>query len=239
MDFFPSFPIKSPMSPIHELTSARHAPGRPPGGRGSPHGSARSRAAVPTAGAIRIPTVPGYTALKLVAWLDRSEVGGDENAPDCGRSRSSPRAPARLGSESTVTQHSSTSIAAQIWFRFPFGSTSSTPTTTSRIATEHTQSTGDRTPSSNDKSDGRDEHFTARTAATGRIDLYATDRPPDGNPDRRTRESGRTRQGGTSTTATPTYLSSLPTTRQPEIGDGPSPFLMQTITQVLPATPTP
>lgn len=183
--------------------------------------------------------MPGYTALKLVAWLDRSEVGGDENAPDCGRSRSSPRAPARLGSESTVTQHSSTSIAAQIWFRFLFGSTSSTPTTTSRIATEHTQSTGDRTPSSNDKSDGRDEHFTARTAATGRINLYATDRPPGGNPDRRTRESGRTRQGGTSTTATPTYLSSLPTTRQPEIGDGPSPFLMQTITQVLPATPTP
>lgn len=37
---------------------------------------------MPTAGAIRIPTVPGYTALKLVAWLDRSEFGSYKDAPD-------------------------------------------------------------------------------------------------------------------------------------------------------------
>lgn len=228
----------SPMSPIHELTPARHAPGRPPGGRGSPHGSARSRAEVPTVGAIRIPTVPGYTALKLVAWLDRREVGGDENAPDCGRSRSSPRAPARLGSESTVTQHSSTSIAAQIWFRFLFGSTSSTPP--QRAASPpHTPSPPAIAPRPVSIR-AMDETSASPPDCGDRADRPVCHRPPTGRqPDRRTRESGRTRQGGTSTTATPTYLSSLPTTRQPEIGDGPSPFLMQTITQVLPATPTP
>lgn len=35
-----------------------------------------------TVGAIRIPTIPGYTALKLVAWLDRSENGRYKDAPD-------------------------------------------------------------------------------------------------------------------------------------------------------------
>ncbi len=37
---------------------------------------------LPTVGAIRIPTVAGYTALKLVAWLDRSESGRYKDAPD-------------------------------------------------------------------------------------------------------------------------------------------------------------
>ncbi|MFD6855971.1 hypothetical protein ACFWCF_01275 [Rhodococcus sp. NPDC060090] len=37
---------------------------------------------LPTVGSTRIPTVPGYTALKLAAWLDRSENGLYKDAPD-------------------------------------------------------------------------------------------------------------------------------------------------------------
>ncbi|MDV7090233.1 hypothetical protein [Rhodococcus opacus] len=37
---------------------------------------------LPTAGSIKIPTVPGYTALKLAAWLDRSENDNYKDAPD-------------------------------------------------------------------------------------------------------------------------------------------------------------
>lgn len=37
---------------------------------------------LPGAGIIRIPTVPGYVALKMAAWLDRSAVGQDKDAPD-------------------------------------------------------------------------------------------------------------------------------------------------------------
>ncbi|MEJ7742888.1 MAG: hypothetical protein WKF73_10245 [Nocardioidaceae bacterium] len=38
--------------------------------------------ALPTAGPIRIPTVPGYVALKLAAWLDRSVWGKYKDAGD-------------------------------------------------------------------------------------------------------------------------------------------------------------
>lgn len=37
---------------------------------------------LPSAGTIRIPTVHGYAALKLVAWLDRSEYGSYKDATD-------------------------------------------------------------------------------------------------------------------------------------------------------------
>jgi predicted nucleotidyltransferase len=39
---------------------------------------------LPTAGECRIPTVPGYVALKLAAWLDRSEYGEYKDAIDLG-----------------------------------------------------------------------------------------------------------------------------------------------------------
>jgi predicted nucleotidyltransferase len=37
---------------------------------------------LPTAGTIRIPTIPGYVALKLAAWLDRSTWGKYKDAGD-------------------------------------------------------------------------------------------------------------------------------------------------------------
>ena len=37
---------------------------------------------LPTAGTIRIPTIPGYVALKLAAWLDRSAWGKYKDAGD-------------------------------------------------------------------------------------------------------------------------------------------------------------
>lgn len=37
---------------------------------------------LPTAGAIKIPTAPGYAALKLAAWLDRHPYGATKDASD-------------------------------------------------------------------------------------------------------------------------------------------------------------
>jgi predicted nucleotidyltransferase len=37
---------------------------------------------LPRSGTIRIPTVPGYLALKMAAWLDRSAFGEDKDASD-------------------------------------------------------------------------------------------------------------------------------------------------------------
>jgi len=37
---------------------------------------------LPNSGTIRIPTVPGYVALKMAAWLDRSAIGEDKDASD-------------------------------------------------------------------------------------------------------------------------------------------------------------
>lgn len=79
-DLMPFGPVESPPGTV--TPPARHEPMNVWGFAEAFGSSLPLR--LPNAGQIRIPTLAGYAALKLEAWLDRSAIGGYKDASDIG-----------------------------------------------------------------------------------------------------------------------------------------------------------